>query len=205
MAAKLSKAAASGSGNANAAPDKDAGSGTTDKSAGDVLNGKSGNDSLSGKSGSDTLDGKAGADKLYGNAGADKLYGGNGADYLAGGKGNDLLQGGLGKDVLIGGGGADDFVFKSVAEAGKGGARDVIRDFSRAQGDDIDLSGIDASTKAAGNQGFSFIGSKGFSGKAAELQYKNGIVSGDVNGDKAADFHIEIANHHGLVGGDFIL
>ena len=74
----------------------------------------------------------------------------------------------------------------------------MIRDFSRAQGDDIDLSGIDANAKAAGNQAFSFIGDKAFSGKAGELQYKNGIVAGDVNGDKAADFHIEIANHAGL-------
>ena len=81
----------------------------------------------------------------------------------------------------------------------------MIRDFSRAQGDDIDLSGIDANAKAAGNQAFSFIGAKAFSGKAGELQSKNGIVAGDVNGDKVADFHIEIANHHGLVAGDFIL
>jgi len=190
---------------AEAAADGDADSGTTDKSAGDVLNGKAGNDSLSGKSGADTLDGRAGADKLYGGDGADKLYGGSGADYLAGGRGNDLLQGGFGKDVMVGGAGADDFVFKSIPEAGKGGARDVIRDFSRAQGDDIDLGGIDANAKAAGNQSFSFIGSKGFSGKEGELQYKNGIVSGDVNGDKAADFQIEIANHHALVAGDFIL
>ena len=80
----------------------------------------------------------------------------------------------------------------------------MIRDFSHRQGDEIDLSGIDANAGAAGNQAFAFIGSKGFSGKEGELQYKKGIVAGDVNGDKAADFHIEIANHHGLAASDFI-
>ena len=128
-----------------------------------------------------------------------------GDDDLSGGKGKDVLVGGVGKDVLIGGAGADDFVFQSVAEAGKGGQRDVIRDFSRAQGDEIDLSGIDANAKASGNQDFSFIGDKGFSGKAGQLQYKNGIVAGDVNGDKVADFHIEIASHAALHADDFIL
>jgi hypothetical protein len=81
----------------------------------------------------------------------------------------------------------------------------VIEDFSRAQGDDIDLSGIDANAKVSGNQAFSFIGGQDFSGKAGQLQYKNGIVAGDINGDKVADFHIEIANNHALSANDFIL
>ena len=81
----------------------------------------------------------------------------------------------------------------------------MIKDFSRSQGDVIDLSGIDANTKAGGNQSFSFIGSKGFSGDAGDLRYRNGEVSGDVNGDKKADFYIDIANNHGLVADDFIL
>ena len=194
----------------NAAASKAAADTTTAEAAADlVLDGGAGTDKLTGgrpgrQAGNDRLTGRAGADKLYGKAGADKLNGGAGDDHLSGGKGNDLLKGGTGKDVLVGGAGADDFVFQSVAEAGKGGQRDVIRDFSHRQGDEIDLSGIDANAKAAGNQAFAFIGSKAFSGKAGELQYKNGIVAGDVNGDKAADFHIEIANHHGLAAGDFI-
>lgn len=160
---------------------------------------------LVGTAGNNTLDGGAGDDKLTGKAGNDKLFGGAGADTLDGGNGKDVLQGGTGKDVLLGGAGADDFVFKSVAEAGKGGGRDVIRDFSHAQGDDIHLAAIDANSKVAGNQAFSFIGEKAFSGKAGQLQYKNGIVAGDVNGDKVADFHIDIANHAALHANDFIL
>ena len=81
----------------------------------------------------------------------------------------------------------------------------MIQDFSRSQGDKIDLSGIDANTKMSGNQAFSYIGNDKFSGKAGQLQYKNGIVAGDVNGDKAADFQIDIANDHWLRAGDFIL
>jgi hypothetical protein len=158
-----------------------------------------------GTAASDKLEGGAGDDRLYAKDGADKVHGGAGDDFLSGGKGNDLVQGGTGKDVLVGAEGADDFVFKSVAEAGKGDQRDVIRDFSHAQGDDIDLSGIDANTKVAGNQAFAFVGDKAFSGKAGQIQYKNGIVAGDVNGDKVADFHIEIANHAALHADDFIL
>ena len=101
---------------------------------------------------------------------------------------------------MTGGADGDTFVFRQGA--GKG---DVISDFSHAQGDKIDLSGIDASVKASGNQAFSFIGAKDFSGKAGELHYVDGVVSGDVNGDKNADFLIEIANHHDLVASDFIL
>jgi serralysin len=196
MAAKLAAGNASVSvETSTASADSDTGSGTS-KTTDKVLTGASGNDKLTGGTGDD---------KLTGKAGADKLYGGSGDDTLDGGKGKDQLQGGTGKDVLVGGSGADDFVFKSIAEAGKGGGRDVIRDFSHAQGDDIHLSAIDANTKAAGNQAFSFIGEKAFSGKAGQLQYKNGIVAGDVNGDKVAEFHIDIANHASLHANDFIL
>jgi serralysin len=151
------------------------------------------------------LSGGAGDDKVYGRAGGDKLYGGAGKDYLDGGSGNDQLQGGLGKDVLLGGTGADTFVFASLSHAGKGSGRDVVSDFSRSGGDKIDLRDVDANAKLSGDQAFSFIGTKAFSGKAGELKYQDGIVAGDVNGDRAADFQIEIANDHALSSGDFLL
>jgi parallel beta-helix repeat protein len=145
------------------------------------------------------LTGTAANDKLVGTAGNDSLIGASGKDFLNGGDGSDIIVGGNGVDTLAGGDGDDVFVYRHASNATTG---DVIADFS--DGDIIDLSGIDASTKSSGNQTFEFIGSKGFSGKEGELQYKKGIVAGDVNGDKAADFHIEIANHHGLAAGDFI-
>jgi nitrous oxidase accessory protein NosD len=98
----------------------------------------------------------------------------------------------------------DDFVFHVTSKAGKGQA-DEIRDVSYSQGDEIDLSGIDANIKVSGNQAFSYIGTKEFSGKSGQLKYEDGVVAGDLNGDKAADFQIEIANDHGLGAGDFLL
>lgn len=167
----------------------------------DTLIGNGGNDTLAGGAGNDSLLGGAGNDRLTGEAGNDVLTGGSGADVLRGGEGNDVLTGGTGSDTLTGGPGADRFVFASAAEA----AGDVITDFRRGQGDRIDLSGIDADVRAKGNQAFVFIGEKGFSGTAGELRYKNGMISGDQNGDKVADFHVGIADGHGLGAGDFIL
>jgi serralysin len=103
---------------------------------------------------------------------------------------------------MTGGDGADTFVFGHSFAAFDG---DVITDFSRAEGDRIDLGGMDADATSGGNQAFAFIGAKAFSGKAGELQYRDGKVAGDINGDGKADFHIEIANNHGLVADDFIL
>lgn len=87
--------------------------------------------------GADTLYGYAGADVLYGGNGADKLYGGVGNDTLWGEAGMDKLFGGAGHDVLVGGDGADSFVFNTAATAT---SSDIIKDFSHAQGDHIDLS-----------------------------------------------------------------
>jgi serralysin len=152
-----------------------------------------------------SLHGNSGANKLLGGAGNDKLYGNGGKDFLSGGDGSDLLRGGRSKDSLLGGEDNDVFTFRSTSEAGKGSQRDQIKDFSGSQDDKIDLSGIDANIKVSGNQGFSFVGSKAFSGDAGELRYKKGVVAGDVNGDKVADFHIDIANDHGLRADDFLL
>jgi serralysin len=152
-----------------------------------------------------SLHGDIGDNMLYGGAGNDKLHGYRGRDYLSGGDGSDQLRGGRGKDNLVGGDEGDVFVFRSVAQAGLGHARDVIRDFSDADGDKINLREIDADSKAAGNQAFALIGADGFSGKAGELQYLDGVVAGDVNGDRKADFQIEIANDRPLDAGDFLL
>ena len=158
--------------------------------------------SIIGDAGDNLILGGAGGDTLSGGAGNDKIYGGAGNDLISGGSGSDGLVGGNGVDTMAGGGGGDTFTFRYAANAAKG---DVISDFSRSQGDRIDLQDIDASTKAAGDQAFAFVGAKAFSGKAAELRYVDGVVAGDVDGDRAADFLIEIANDHPLRASDFIL
>lgn len=83
---------------------------------------------------------------LTGNSGNNILTGGNVADTLICGAGSDSMSGGLG---------ADTFDFNAISESLVGVNRDVITDFSSAQGDKIDLSGIDANTTVANDQLFS--------------------------------------------------
>jgi Ca2+-binding RTX toxin-like protein len=199
----------------------------------DTLTGDFGNDILRGGAGADRLDGGLSIDTVAysessvgvsinlatgkgsgGNAQGDvyvaveNANGSTGADTIIGNSGGNALRGMAGADYLTGGGGADHFVFGSTGES-VGAARDVITDFSHAQGDRIDLTLIDASTKVAGDQAFHFIGAHAFSGVAGELRatVSGGYtyVDGDVNGDKVIDLHIAVANHPALVTGDFVL
>ncbi|UYO01487.1 MAG: M10 family metallopeptidase C-terminal domain-containing protein [Devosia sp.] len=183
----------------------------------DILDGGAGDDILDGGSSKDILKGGSGKDQLFGGTNVDNLYGGSGQDVLNGGSNNDILRGGTGKDLLTGGTGRDTFVFKSVAEASsspKASARDVITDFTSGQ-DKIDLSAIDANSVSSGNQAFSFRSAEGadFTGAKGQLiwdQFGSGstartIIQGDINGDKVADFQIELTGHIDLSASDFIL
>jgi Ca2+-binding RTX toxin-like protein len=176
----------------------------------DFLHGGGGADNLLGGAGDDVLRGGAGDDRLAGGPGSDSMFGGSGDDRLLGGSGQDALVGGLGQDVLIGGPDADRFVYNSVQESPVGAAnRDRINDFSSAQGDRIDLSGIDADVNTGGDDSFTFIGTSGFSGSAGELRFVNVgpniLVTGDVDGDGIADFEIFVNNTATLSASDFIL
>ncbi|MGD9863017.1 MAG: calcium-binding protein [Pseudodonghicola sp.] len=171
----------------------------------DVILGKGGADVLKGGAGHDTLRGDAGNDRLLGGAGNDTLFGGSGKDKLFGGGGRDRLDGGAGADELTGNRGADTFVFASAKQANG----DRITDFSRAQGDKIDLSKIDADTSAKRDQAFDLIGTDAFSGTAGELRIWKARgdthVAGDVNGDGIADFRITLSGKINLVVDDFLL
>lgn len=127
---------------------------------------------------------------------------------ITGGAGADVLRGAGGLDRLFGGAGADRFVFSTTAEAGNGAARDVVLDF--AQGiDRIDFSGIDANTASRGNQAFSATIVTAFTGVRGQLMTTTDaggvIVSGDVNGDRVADFQIYVAGVTQLTASDFLL
>ena len=171
------------------------------------LTGNASNNTLSGNGFDNQLAGGDGKDKLNGGSGNDTLNGGIDADILNGGSGNDLVYGGAGLDNLTGGTGADLFDFNAISESVTGKSHDIIKDFTRSQTDKIDLKGIDANSKVTGDQAFSYIGTKSFSGKAGEIHYLNGVLSGDINGDKVADFEIAITlvGSTSLVVGDFIL
>jgi Ca2+-binding RTX toxin-like protein len=71
---------------------------------------------------------------VFGGGGKDTITGSNGNDTLAGSSGNDVLIGGNGSDILIGGTGADKFRFNVKSEG-----TDLIKDFSRSQGDKIEI------------------------------------------------------------------
>ena len=163
----------------------------------DRLTGNSLDNSLIAALGSDTMVGGAGNDSLYGGGDGDLLYGGLGNDLLDGGAGDDSLIGGLGEDAFNGGAGADDFIFGSAAEAGIGAARDKISSFLHGT-DDIVLTNF-----MSGGQ---FIGAGAFTGSADEVRYvqATGILSGDLNGDKVADWEILIVNKAVLSVDDFI-
>ena len=88
------------------------------------------------------------ANKITGNNGANRLVGGGGADTINGGAGNDSLFGGTGKDLLTGGTGQDFFVFNTAPGAAN---VDRITDFSKAEGDNIQLR--QAAFKAFGYTG----------------------------------------------------
>lgn len=92
----------------------------------------------------------------------DVLDGDFGNDTLIGGGGNDTLIGGHGMDTLTGGTGADKFVRSDWATGAEQVTADYLVDFNFAEGDRIDVSGIDASDLGAGDQAFSFIGGGDF-------------------------------------------
>ena len=148
--------------------------------------------------GSDLLTGTAGSDSIRALAGDDSVFGLAGSDSLDGGSGDDLLVGGLGRDLLTGGTGSDVFRLESHRDSLAGSGRDQILDFQSGT-DKIDLSSMGS---------FNFIGKRAFSGTEGELRYvKNGfatIVEGDLNGDKLADFQIELGATAVPVVSDFI-
>lgn len=151
-----------------------------------------------------------GDDTIVGGLNENYLEGYAGADTIDGSNDDDILVGGLGKDTLIGGDDADRFVFRTVQESTVNiNGRDIIQDFSRKEGDEVDLRGIDANERKSKDQDFTFIGDDGFHKKAGELRYEKFIdglvVQGDTDGNGKADFSIEFEGLLNLKAGDFLL
>jgi Ca2+-binding RTX toxin-like protein len=201
----------------------------------DLFGGTDGTDSVNGGSGVDTYDGSnasvsvtvalnlgqafgddigidniTGFENATGGKGGDFLLGNNGVNTLNGGAGLDYLDGHGGRDVLTGGAGADKFHLTKLSDSGtKVATRDAITDFTLGV-DKIDLSDIDANSTHAGVDAFQFHKHLGFNGLPGLLRFQftdggNTVVSGDVNGDKVADFSILLQGHVMLHAGDFVL
>ncbi len=166
----------------------------------DTVIGGGGNDMLRGGTENDLLEGGTGNDNLAGENNNDTLNGGDGIDTLTGGANDDVLTGGAGADFLTGSAGFDTFVIDSLD------GTDTITDFRSGQ-DDIDVSGIDAST-AAGFQAFDFIGTAAFSA-AGQLRFvvagASRSLQGDFDGDGVADFIVTILGTQNVLAGDLIL
>ena len=119
----------------------------------------------------------------------------------------------IGKNLTLqgNGAGANIFQYDSLADSTvSASGRDTIEDFNAAQGDKIDLRLIDANAKLAGDQAFTFIGTKAFDGHhAGELDYAisggDTFIYGETNGGKLAGFSIELLGAHGLTAADFKL
>jgi len=141
---------------------------------------------------------------VVGNTGNNTVVGFAGNDSLSGGNGNDILIGGAGKDTLTGGAGFDYFDFNLVTESLPGATRDLITDFVRAQGDRVDLSGIDANVSAGGNQAFVFTAAATFTA-AGQVRYAGGVIYVNVDADATAEMEIQIGGVSSMTGADFIL
>lgn len=151
------------------------------------------------------IEGNSGANRLRGFLGNDTLLGKAGNDTLDGGWGKDILDGGAGYDAMTGGGNADVFRFTG-SDLATGPAFGIVTDFSRAQGDLIDLRGLVA---------YSFIGSSAFTpfdeyGSSSEGEVRFDVspagirLEGDLNGDSIADWFVELTGIHTLAAGDII-
>ena len=86
---------------------------------------------------------------------------------------------------------------------------DVITDFSRAQGDKIDLSTLDANLEVSGNQEFRFIGAAPFT-DAGQVRAvtSGGCTAIEVNLSDAplgADLVIVVSSTVPMQAGDFVL
>jgi hypothetical protein len=138
--------------------------------------------------------GTNGSDSLIGSVGDDLMFGYAGNDTVYGAAANDTLVGGSGKDLLTGAGGLDYMKFYGLSDSGVAFAqRDAINTF--AHGDKIDLSAIDASGRAGGNQAFHF--QTAFNGTAGQLiaqqvATNSFLILADVNGDNAYDFSLNV-------------
>lgn len=202
----------------------------------DRLEGGAGTDNLEGGAGADELLGGDGVDTASyansleavrvdlangkgfgGDAEGDRLSGIENAlgslydDFIFGNNGANALQGFRGADNFIGGGGADRFVYLSADDSSAFGTPtpDIISDFSHAQGDRIDLRGVDANEQVDGNQAFRFIGQNEFTATGqVRFFHEDGATFVEANTTDThpgADMLIKVESLLSLQAGDFLL
>lgn len=182
-----------------------------------ILTGRDGNDTILGNDGADRISGGDERDTLYGGKGHDQIRGGNGSDFLIGGDGDDRLFGdngsdtfeaGLGRNTMTGGNGPDLFLF----DYGEWPQRydtsafriDVITDFSRADGDIIDLSAVDAIDYTSFENAFVLVDPPEFM-VPGQLVFKDGVLYGYTDRDLAPEFAIVLIGVDAIRAEDIVL
>ena len=117
-----------------------------------------------------------------------------------------LLGGGL--DVVFGRDGLEVFRFQTTAIGPAATNATTLKDFSRAGGEVIDLSAVDAIGGTFADDAFSFIGAAPFSGAAGQLRWEDDgavrMIQGTVNADAMAGFTMYVKTA-GQIGGDWFV
>jgi VCBS repeat-containing protein len=177
----------------------------------DFILGARGQDTIHGAGGNDSINGGLGVDRIYGGEGNDTLLGSNGADSVYGGSGNDRIISGLGADQLWGGTGADVFVFtrqqsnnQVISVDSNVTEKDTIRDFSRVEGDKIDVSGLGITASAW--MGFLSDASQLQANKLGYIVDANGkmTIIGDLDGNASTrEFELDVLGSSNLLVTDF--
>ncbi|MFO1046999.1 MAG: calcium-binding protein [Geminicoccaceae bacterium] len=199
----------------------------------DKLYGGDGNDLLEGGFGNDLLDGGAGndtaslynygsgvvADLVQGTAdgtvtghdrliGIENLTGTPYVDRLAGDGRANVLNGAFNADILTGRGGADRFDYDQ-AFSSPSATPDHITDFSRAQGDRIDLRDVDANQGLDGLQDLTFVGKAAFTAVGQLHYYQSGghtyIEANTSDTTAGAEMVIVLDQSLAVKAGDFLL
>ncbi|MGD9507662.1 MAG: calcium-binding protein [Geminicoccaceae bacterium] len=165
----------------------------------DDVFGDEGDDEIDGGAGNDDLQGGFGDDHVRGGAGNDYVGGDEGDDVLEGNAGNDDLDGHLGVDIMTGGTGADDFFLRPGDSGTRLGERDVITDFSQAQGDRLEVYFFDPQLE--------FIGTAAFSA-ADQVRYVQSsgstFVQFSTDADTSPEMVVELTGTIDLAAADFV-
>lgn len=143
----------------------------------------------------DSISGTAGNDTLVGTA-----YDPEETEFsfFTDPSGVDVFLIGSGLDSITALTGTDRFYFLPSALGAAAVNTATLQDFSRAAGETLDLSRIDAVTGgfSFGNEAFTFIGTSTFGGVAGQLRWSgqptHRLIQGDVNGDSVADLTIKV-------------
>lgn len=137
-----------------------------------------------------------------------RVVAGAGGDSIRTGSGDDVIIGQGGKDIIATGAGRDRIVYERASDSTVS-ARDYITDFEVGR-DLIDLSALSGPDARSAATKLDWIGGGAFSGRAGELRFTgtsagSTLIQADLDGDRAADFAIELAGQKDLTAASFVL